>query len=183
MFMFINRWPLRLTFNQGKICKHFTVHCAFNSVFSSISENAGQYPLGVLFVCLFCLFFFFLNFVLEFGSLSCCGFFFFWDCHSEFRVRGAIKSCGCLTISLGYCSWAEQMLGLKHILSWKHWEKENPSLRMLFLLFLPVQIYILFLTGASYAFGLHLLVPFKSSCGCIKVFFIAGNSFSLKMIK
>lgn len=57
----------------------------------------------------------------------------FWGCHLEFRVSRAIKSHNCLNISLGYCLWAKQILGLKHILSWKFWEKKNPSLRMLFL--------------------------------------------------
>lgn len=44
--MFINRWSLLLTFSSGKVCKHFIVHCAFDAVFSSTSENAQQHRSG-----------------------------------------------------------------------------------------------------------------------------------------
>lgn len=55
--LFINRWLLGLTFNQGKIGKHFTVDCAFDSLFGITDENAGQY------LCGFCFFFF--NYLIE----------------------------------------------------------------------------------------------------------------------
>lgn len=43
---FINRWTLLLIFSNGKVCKHFVVHCAFDAVFSNASENAEQYCPG-----------------------------------------------------------------------------------------------------------------------------------------
>lgn len=96
------------------------------------------------------------------GFLFClrvCGFSCCWD-HSEFRVRGAVKSCSYLTMSLGYCSWAKQLLGLKHNLSWKYWEKENPSLRMLFLFVSPCSDLSLVSNRSLLCFWLASVGPF-----------------------
>lgn len=40
-------------------------------------------------------------------------------------VLFAVKSCSCLTISLGYCSSVEEIFGLKHLLSWKKLRKRE----------------------------------------------------------
>lgn len=63
---------------------------------------------------------FFLNYLFE-GVFP--WFWVFWGCHLEFRVSGAVKYHNCWNISLGYCSWPKQIMGLKHILPWKFWGK------------------------------------------------------------